>query len=521
MSEPGAGPIVETSAGKVRGVIGAGICAFKGIPYGAPTGGANRFMPPQAPVAWAGVRDASMYHAQAPQLPGRPERRAVLRTILGPADATPESEDCLTLNVWTPGIGGGAKRPVMVWLHGGAFAYGSGNRAVTEGGNLARRGDVVVVSVNHRLNIFGFLHLADLAGERYAHSGNAGVLDLIAALEWVRANIEAFGGDPSNVTIFGESGGGGKVSVLLGMPRARGLFHRAVIQSGAAVRVRTRERAASLSEAVLDELGIARNACERLQGVAAERLAAAIAPAVRRVGRPPLPLLDRYDFGPVVDGADLPQQPFDPEAPAIADPIPLLIGGTREESGFFLADDDEVWNRRLSEDSLRRRIAEVAGAEADRALDLYRTLRPGASREDVLVAALTGSNFWVRTILLAERKAARRAAPVYMYSLDWRSPACDGRLQAHHAMDLPFVFDTTEVPDTTKDASGAHDLAAIVSATWATFARTGNPENPALPRWPAYTSEGRATLVFDREPRLAEDPDRDARLLWTRIVGAG
>jgi para-nitrobenzyl esterase len=518
MTDAMAGSIVETAAGKVRGIAGNGISAFKGIPYGAPTGGANRFMPPRPPAPWAGVREATSYHAQAPQMPGRPERRPELRTILGPADASPESEDCLTLNVWTPGTDSSVKRPVMVWLHGGAFAYGSGNRAVTNGANLARRGDVVVVSVNHRLNIFGFLHLAEIGGERYAHSGNAGVLDLVAALEWVRDNIGKFGGDPGNVTIFGESGGGGKVSVLLAMPCARGLFHRAVIQSGAAIRVRTSERAAALTEAVMHELGIARGDCERLHEVPADRLAAAITPASRAIGRPTLPLIDRYDFGPVVDGTDLPTQPFDPAAPEIARDIPLLIGGTREESGFFLADDDEVWGRRVTEDSLRRRIADVAGAQADRVLDLYRTLRPDANREDLLIAALTGSNFWVRTVMLAERKAATHGAPVYMYSLDWRSPSCDGRLQAHHAMDLPFVFDNADVPDTTAGAPGARELAAIVSATWAAFARNGSPENPALPRWPAYTAERRATMVFDRECRVVSDPDRDARLLWEPIA---
>ncbi len=454
-------------------------------------------------------------------MPGRPERRPELRTILGPADASPESEDCLTLNVWTPGAGDGAKRPVMVWLHGGAFAYGSGNRAVTDGANLALRGDVVVVSVNHRLNIFGFLHLASIGGERYAHSGNAGMLDLVAALEWVRDNIEGFGGDPDNVTIFGESGGGGKVSVLLAMPEARGLFHRAVIQSGAAVRVRTGDRATALTEAVMNELGIARGECARLHDVPADQLARAIAPASRAIGRPSLPLLDRYDFGPVVDGTDLPTQPFELAAPEISRDIPLLIGGTREESGFFLADDDEVWERRVTEDSLRQRIASVAGPDADRVLDLYSTLRPGASREDLLIAALTGSNFWVRTVMLAERKAAQGGAPVWMYSLDWRSPACDGRLQAHHAMDLPFVFDNTDVPDTTKGAAGARELAAIVSAAWATFARTGNPENPALPRWPAYTTQERATMVFDRECCVVADPDRAARLLWEPIATRG
>jgi len=516
-------PVVETAAGKLRGSASGGIFAFKGVPYGASTAGANRFMPPKAPEPWAGVRDALEYRGHAPQLPGRPERRPELQTILGPADRTPESEDCLTLNVWTPGLGDGGKRPVMVWLHGGAFAYGSGNRAVTEGANLARRGDVVVVSVNHRLNIFGFLHLADMGGERFAHSGNAGVLDLVAALEWVRGNIGGFGGDPGNVTIFGESGGGGKVSVLLAMPAARGLFHRAVIQSGATVRVSTRERANALAEAVVKELGIGRAECEKLQQVPADRLAAAIAPASRAVGRPPMPLLDRYDFGPVVDGADLPQQPFDPDAPAIADDIPLLIGGTREESGFFLADDDEVWEKRLTEESLAKRIAAVAGEDAGRVLDTYRTLYPKADREGLLIAALTGSNFWVRTVLLAERKAARRsankaAAQVYMYSLDWQSPACGGRLKAHHAMDLPFVFDTTDVPDTTKDAPGARELAAAMSTTWADFARSGNPGNPAIPSWPAYTPEARATMVFDASCRVIADPDRDARLLWSRIV---
>ncbi|HEX5321322.1 MAG TPA: carboxylesterase/lipase family protein [Stellaceae bacterium] len=504
-------PVVETQSGKLRGATAGGIHAFKGIPYGAPTSGANRFMPPQPAEPWAGVREALEYRGHAPQSPLRAEKRPELATVLGPPDATPEGEDCLTLNIWTPGLDA-AKRPVMVWLHGGAFAYGSGNRAVTAGENLARRGDVVVVSVNHRLNILGYLHLAERGGERFAHSGNAGTLDLAAALRWVRDNIAGFGGDPGNVTIFGESGGGGKVSVLLAMPAAKGLFHRAVVQSGATIRVSTRERGAALADAVLKELG---GDCDSLQRIPYRKLQGAMAAASRAVGPTRWKLLDRYDFGPVADGADLPSQPFDPAAPAISADIPLLIGGTREENGFFLADDDEVWHGRVTEESLRRRIAAVAGGEAEQVLAAY----PGGAPGDRLIAALTGANFWVRTVLLAERKAAQRA-PVYMYSLDWRSPFQGGRLKAHHAMDLPFVFDTPDVPDTTRGAAGARELAAIVSGVWANFARSGSPKTAAIPDWPAYDTARRATMLFDATCRVANDPDRDARLAWMRVAAA-
>jgi para-nitrobenzyl esterase len=519
-ADAGSAPIVEIATGKLRGASSAGIYSFKGIPYGASTAGRNRFMPPELPQLWPSVREALTYASRAWQLPNRPKRRPELETLLGPADTTPESEDCLTLNVWTPGLGDSAKRPVMVWLHGGAFGYGSGNRAVSDGANLARRGDVVVVSVNHRLNIFGFLHLADIAGSNWAHSGNSGMLDIVAALRWVHDNMPAFGGDPGNVTIFGESGGGGKVSVLLAMPAARGLFHRAIIQSGAAVRVSTRERAAALAEAVLKELGVGRNDCERLQTLPADQILAAIGPASRAVGRSRWPLLDRYDFGPVVDGDDLTRHPAEPGAPAIADDIPLMIGGTREESAFFLADDDAVWNGTLTEAAMRERLAAVAGDETDALIAGYRAALPQASPGDRLITALTGSNFWIRTVLLAERYSVRPRAPVYMYSLDWQSPAHGGRIKAHHAMDLPFVFDNTDVADTTAGAPSARELAAHISATWIAFARNGCPDNPAIPSWPAHTTADRATMILDTDCRVACDPDREARLLWSRVVAS-
>ena len=243
-------PTVETSAGQVRGAIIEGVAAFKCIPYGAPTSGANRFMPPRKPAPWAGVRDAVDYTGHAPQQGLRAPTRPELADFSGPPDTSPETEDCLTLNVWSPGLDA-SKRPVMVWFHGGAFAYGTANVARLQGSRLARRGDVVVVTVNQRLNIFGFLDLSAVGGADFAASGNAGTLDMVAALEWVRDNIDRFGGDPGNVTIFGESGGGGKVCTLLAMPSARGLFHRAIVQSGAAVRLRERDRAMQLTDAVL------------------------------------------------------------------------------------------------------------------------------------------------------------------------------------------------------------------------------------------------------------------------------
>ncbi len=517
-TKAGLSPVVEIASGKLRGAHAAGVYAFKGIPYGGSAAGPNRFKPPQPPQPWVGVRDVRTYAGHALQSPNRPKRRPELETLLGPADTTPESEDCLTLNVWTPGLSDGAKRPVMVWLHGGAFAYGSGNRAVTDGANLARRGDVVVISVNHRLNIFGFLHLEDIGGPAWAHSGNAGVLDLVAALRWVRGNIAGFDGDPGNVTIFGELGGGGKVSVLLAMPAARGLFHRAIIQSGAAIRVSTRERANALAAAVLKEFDLGRDECERLQTLPAERLLAAMAPASRAVGRTHWPLLDRYDFGPVVDGSDLPQHPGEPGAPEIADNVPLMIGGTREESAFFLANDDAVWNGSLSEGALRERVAAVAGAATDDLLAAYSRIMPQSTPGDRLIALLTGSNFWIRTVILAERYAARQRSPVYMYSLDWQSPAHGGRLKAHHAMDLPFVFDNVEVAGSTAGSLGARELAARISATWAAFARNGTPDNPAIPSWPRYTNQQRATMNLDPDCRVAHDPIREIRPLWSRVI---
>jgi para-nitrobenzyl esterase len=513
-----ASPVVETASGKVRGATENGIHLFKGIPYGAPTGGPNRFMPPRPPKPWAGIRAALIYAGHAPQWQAAPTRRAGMATLLGPVDETPVTEDCLSLNVWTPGLGETVKRPVMVWLHGGAFHFGSANRAVTAGANLARRGDVVVVSVNHRLNILGHFDLSEIGGAEYAHSGNGGLLDLITALEWVRDNIGRFGGDARNVTIFGESGGGGKVSALSAMPAARGLFHRAVIQSGAAIRFSTKERAAALTEAALQQLGVTRVTLTELHQLPVEQLIAAITPAKQSVGKPLLPLLDRYDFGPVIDGADLPSHPCDPDAPELSDEIPLLIGDTKDEATRFLVDDDAVWERSLDEAELQRRLQALAGADAGRVLDFYRTRDPRANPAELLIAAATGAQFWIRSVLYAERKAARARAPVFMYSLAWETPISEGRLKTPHALDLPFVFDNTEIADATRGAAGARELSALMAASWAAFARSGDPAIPGLPDWPGYRADNRVVMVFDSTCSTARNPDADARSLWSRVA---
>lgn len=510
-------PVAETRAGRVRGALVEGVAAFKGVPYGASTAGANRFMPPRPPVPWAGIRDATAYAGHAPQAGLRPVSRPELADLYGAGDTSPPTEDCLSVNVWTPACDS-ARRPVMVWLHGGAFSYGTGNGERTRGSRLCRRGDVVVVGVNHRLNILGFLDLAAAGGADYAQSGNAGLLDLVAALEWVRDNIAAFGGDPDCVTIFGESGGGGKVCALMAMPAARGLFHRAVVQSGAVVRLRTPERAAALTQAVLRELGVG---VEALADLPVARLLAAVKPAEQALGASALPLLDRYPFGPVVDGVVLPRHPFHPDAPAVSADIPLLIGDMKDESASFVATDDRMWFRTLSEAELAGRVAALAGESAPAVLAAYRAADPGASPADLLIAILTDAQFRLRSLLVAERRAAAPgAAPVFMYGFEWETPVFEGRLKSPHALDVPFVFDTLDLTRAGGGSEAGAALAGVVAETWIAFARTGRPSHDAMPEWPAYEAARRATMMLDTTCRVVDDPRPHGRLIWPSIAGA-
>jgi para-nitrobenzyl esterase len=511
--------VVETTAGRVRGASIEGVAAFKCIPYGAPTSGANRFMPPRKPAPWAGVRDALEYTGHAPQAGLRATPRAELADFSGPGDTSPETEDCLTLNVWSPDVQAATKRPVMVWFHGGAFAYGTANAPRLQGSRLAKRGDVVVVTVNQRLNIFGFLDLSAIGGSAFAQSGNAGALDMVTALEWVRDNIERFGGDPGQVTIFGESGGGGKVCTLLTMPAARGLFHRAIVQSGAAVRLRERDRAVRLSEAVLKQVGLTSKQLDRLQALPIAALLAAVGPAQKAIGPAPSPLFDRYPFGPVVDGDIVPHHPFDPAAPAISADIPLLIGDMKDEMTSFLATDDKIWHRTLTEQEMRDRVTSVAGDHTDRVIETYRGIHPGMNPAERLIATLTDSNFRIRSLVVAERKALQQKAPVYMYSFQWETPVLGGRMKAPHALDVPFTFDTIDLTNATDRSPAAHGLATAMSGAWAAFAHTGRPAHSTMPAWPEYTLSERSTMVLNAECRVENDPRGDTRLLWKAITG--
>ncbi len=508
-------PLIETPAGKLRGTVIDGILAFKSVPYAATTAGAARFLPPSPPQPWAGIRDAGEYTGHAPQIGLRPASRPELADLYGIGDTSPPSEDSLTVNVWTPALNDGAKRPVMVWLHGGAFSYGTGNGERTRGSRLCKRGDFVVVCVNHRLNILGFLDLSSVAGPEYATSGNAGMLDIVAALEWVRDNISAFGGDPDCVTIFGESGGGGKVCTLMAMPAAQGLFHRAIVQSGAVVLHRSRDRAAKLTDAVLRELAITPAG---LQDVPLARLMAAVGPAQKALGPSQKPLFDRYPFGPVVDGTILPRQPYSPDATALSAHIPLLIGDMKDESASFVATDDKMWFRTLDETELHARVTHLAGPQAARTIATYRAANPAMNPAELLIAIRTDAEFRIRSLTVAERQAALQSAPVFMYAFEWETPVHEGRLKSPHALDVPFTFDTLDLTRAHGDRPDAFHLSATMAETWINFARTGRPSHPNLPPWPAYDTKTRPTMILDTDCHVTNDPRAEGRKLWQELT---
>ncbi|WP_243866691.1 carboxylesterase/lipase family protein [Actinophytocola oryzae] len=497
--------LVETASGWVRGRRTAGVSAFLGIPYGGPTGGANRFRPPTAPAPWRGVRDANRFGHIAPQpIPGA--RLDYTRLISWLDQPGGQDEDCLVLNVWTPRPGA-ARRPVLVSFHGGGFSTGSGNHQGFDGDPLARFGDVVVVTVNHRLGLLGFLHLADLgAPAEWASAGVNGMLDAVAALRWVRENIANFGGDPGNVTVFGQSGGGSKTSVLLAMPSAAGLVHRAAVQSGSTLTLANRESGTRNASRLLARLGLSTRRITELRDVPVEMLVAA--QAGLEASTPPA------QFTPVVDGVAIPRDPFSPTAPEVSRDVPMIISLTRDEATAFAADPE------LTEAGLLTAAGALAGADnAARVVAEYRDAYPQASPALLAARISTDSGVFVAARAQAERKAALGGAPAYLYLFTWPSPADPARWAATHGIDVALVFHNADAPITGDNAPRARQLADDLAGAWVRFARTGDPNGAGLPHWSPYAPDTRRTLVLGDTTTVESDPLRRFRLLWEELAG--
>ena len=503
--------VAETSYGRVRGVEVNGIKVFKGIPYGASTTGKNRFMPPVAPVKWSGVRDALAYGSSAPQSePGA--RRATSALAVAAAGLPAESEDCLVLNVWTPAVHDNRKRPVMFWCHGGGFATGSGSSPVTEGLNLARRGDVVVVTVNHRLNVLGFTSLEEAGGPEFASSGDVGMMDIVAALRWVRDNIAEFGGDPNTVMIFGQSGGGRKVATLLAMPSAKGLFHRAVIESGATLRLVEADQGTRVARELMTTLGIPKERVRDLQSVPLDRLMSAYFEVVRKMNVDQM----TQGFSPLVDGMVVPKHPFHPTASPISSDVPVMLGSTRTE----LTSSAQEADFSLTDATMRTRIRQLLGNHADEAIRVYQKVNPGASASDIYFLIASDYRYSGPVTKIAERRAALGKAPVYLYYFRWETPVDGGRLKSPHTIEIPFAFDNVKAATRlTGGGPEAMALADKVSDTWIAFAKTGNPNQPKMPRWTAFNATDRPTMVFNTDSRVVNDPIKEQRLMIWKALG--
>jgi para-nitrobenzyl esterase len=510
---------VDTHSGQVRGTRADGVSTFLGVPYGSDTS-THRFQPARPPAPWTGVRDCVRLGPQCPQMainatgmtgPGANMDSAFIKQVMtlfrAGMEEGNEGENCLVLNVYTPDASPRRKRPVMVWLHGGGFSIGSAGDPQYNGSALARRGDVVLVALNHRLNALGYLYLGALH-EDFADSGNVGQLDIVLALQWVRDNIAAFGGDAGNVMIFGESGGGAKVSALLATPPARGLFHKAVVQSGPGLTMGDKAAAAAHAERTLEKLGVAQADVHRLQTMdyrivlnAASAAAAAMGPGGRGV------------MSPVVDGRSLPAHPFTPAAPEASRDVPVIIGTTKDESTLFLAATPGFGT--LSEEQTRQRATAMLGSKGAAAIDIYKLLRPNDSPTHWLTRLATDMGTWINSIRLAERKYAQHGAPVYMYRLDWETPVLGGVMKSPHGLDVPLVFDTVE---TKRGVLGPgpepQQLAVVMSQAWINFARSGNPSQSGL-TWPAYDTASRQTLLFNTGSKAVSDPDSAARVFWS------
>jgi para-nitrobenzyl esterase len=482
-------PVRRTTSGRVRGVELDDLLVFRGIRYGADTS-SRRFQPPEPPKPWRGVMDALQFGAASPQ----------------PGSEPNQSEDCLFLNVTAPRTPG--HRPVIVYIHGGAYSSGSGSSPLYDGAALCRAGDVVVVTVNHRLSVFGYLSLPG-----FPDSGNAGQLDLVLALSWVRDNIQQFGGDPGCVTLLGQSGGGAKIATLMAMPAAVGLFHRAATMSGQQVTASGPQHAAGRTRALLDKLGLGPERASALATMPVSELLKALTGTVD-------PYIGRGSvyMGPVLDERSLTRHPFYPDAPAQSAGIPMMIGNTRDETRSLIGrGDPKVFD--ITWEALPARL------EAEMRVDIagttvvaeYRRLYPQYSPADVFFAATTAGRSWRGAIIEAELRA-QQGSPAYAYQLDWGSPEDGGKWGAFHTLDIPLMLGTlTARGSATGDGPEARRVSATMQGALLAFARTGDPNYPGLPRWEPYTLPRRATMVFDVESRLADDPRGAERRLFAKV----
>jgi para-nitrobenzyl esterase len=520
--ETGLTPVIRTKQGDVQGIRKGGVSTFLGIPYGASTAGSGRFMPPSPPPDWNGVRRCVAFGPSCPQIPlgvspfvrknsgpeaPPTETQRQLKTLFTGHEVG-ESEDCLVLNIWTRNTTA-EKRPVMVWLHGGGFAVGSGSAPASDGTRLAQRGDVVVVTINHRLNVFGYLYLADVAGKSFEHSGNVGMLDVVAALQWIRDNITAFGGDPDNVTLFGESGGAGKVSVVCALPAAKGLFHKAIMQSGPCLQIQTRDRATAIARQLFEDLGLRNGDVAALQSMDARKVAAAADVAEKKVmprvlGRGPLGMI------PLIDGVTLTHHPFDGTAAAESADVPFLVGSTRDEAVLFAGPLPRFGE--LSRTEVIDLLKPALGSKATAAFDFYEKQKTSNTPSYILADIIT--DYWMRNaaITVAELKARQGRAPAQVYVLEWR---INEVLRSPHGADVALAFNNVASSPALAAAPGAQAVADQMSDAWIAFARTGKASGPRGLKWRPYSPEHRDVLLFDVPSRIVDDYDRARRTFWT------